>query len=546
MSSILTIALYALGAYVLLRAVQLALMLKMVLGLRYHTDPSRRCEEAEVPDHLRAVLERVDGWRRLGFEPAGWMMDGARRPPAYGSPPCVRLLARGDGTWLELSVFAEAERGLDQVACIVSRVEGGPRVETWDAQQVESLNRGLPASREIRAAEVASPERLLELHEQALASRPVTAMDVDGAIADHDAAATAFVTHASELGLVKRGSDSEGWAYTLGEALRIAWKAVRLMPAVTKARTARRALGASSPEVPIEVEVDAWARRDERSAQRMPRALMWVIFGITALLFVASFSSGGAWAWAGSLAIVVLFHELGHWAAMRLRGYADSSIFFIPFFGGATVGHKPHASLTDEMIVLLAGPVPGLALGGALLFVPEGIPMRSAIVELAFLAIGVNALNLLPVFPLDGGRIAHRLVARGRPLVELALRVFGALALLGLAAWDGSILLGSLAALLLLGLRAAWHLSTAERTLRRHAASGEPRTRRAAILEHLRQARPDARLGARLTQAAALAARLESPDASMAAHVAWLVVYVGVVTVMVGPLLLLLAFSALT
>jgi hypothetical protein len=37
---------------------------------------------------------------------------------------------------------------------------------------------------------------------------------------------------------------------------------------------------------------------------------------------------------------VLLFHELGHYAGMRLFGYRDVRMFFIPFFGAAVSGKR--------------------------------------------------------------------------------------------------------------------------------------------------------------------------------------------------------------
>ena len=71
----------------------------------------------------------------------------------------------------------------------------------------------------------------------------------------------------------------------------------------------------------------------------------------------------------GILVGVVLLHELGHYAGMRLFGYRDVRIFFIPFFGAAASGVKERAPVwqqgrpaLDLLSQLLRGPAAALAL----------------------------------------------------------------------------------------------------------------------------------------------------------------------------------------
>lgn len=106
---------------------------------------------------------------------------------------------------------------------------------------------------------------------------------------------------------------------------------------------------------------------------------------------------------------VLFLHELGHAVAMRLFGYRDVRILFIPFFGAVATGFNRSVPVWQRTVVLLAGPVPGLLLGLALQRT-GAVSGDSLMSPLVTMLIGINAFNLLPVEPLDGGRLVGLLV----------------------------------------------------------------------------------------------------------------------------------------
>lgn len=177
----------------------------------------------------------------------------------------------------------------------------------------------------------------------------------------------------------------------------------------------------------------------EKAIQTPPGGGQWklLLFGGTLILFGLSFfplfgELGSTFA----LMAVIFFHELGHWSAMRLFGYQDTSIFFIPFLGAAAIGSKVHARVWEQYIVLLGGPLPGLILGAILVIVSFFFPIGPGslwIPMLEFMVL-INYLNLLPFFPLDGGKIVELLLSSQSPIMSAALR---GLAVLGLVMLSG-------------------------------------------------------------------------------------------------------------
>lgn len=98
-------------------------------------------------------------------------------------------------------------------------------------------------------------------------------------------------------------------------------------------------------------------------------------------------------------------HEVGHWAAVRLLGGRTLALRLTAVGGELVLDGAHPLTQGGELLSLLAGP--GANLTAALLAV------RLGRAEWAYLFAGLNlalgVLNLLPVWPLDGGRVLHLL-----------------------------------------------------------------------------------------------------------------------------------------
>jgi Zn-dependent protease len=103
--------------------------------------------------------------------------------------------------------------------------------------------------------------------------------------------------------------------------------------------------------------------------------------------------------------LLILVHELGHYVTFRNFGIQADLPFFIPGFGAFVRPRGPAPSLTTEALATLAGPVYGLAASGLCyaLALQTHDPFWMAC---AYTGCFLNAINLVPVPPLDGGGIA--------------------------------------------------------------------------------------------------------------------------------------------
>lgn len=136
---------------------------------------------------------------------------------------------------------------------------------------------------------------------------------------------------------------------------------------------------------------------------------------------------------------VVMIHELGHFLAMKAYRYNDLGIFFIPLLGAYVSGTKREVSQKQSAVILLAGPLPGMLIGTAMLLIDRANPgfylLGIPYYKVAGFFILLNLINLLPVYPLDGGQLLNRVFLDEESLLSKVF-VFLSIALLGWFAWS--------------------------------------------------------------------------------------------------------------
>jgi Zn-dependent protease/CBS domain-containing protein len=150
--------------------------------------------------------------------------------------------------------------------------------------------------------------------------------------------------------------------------------------------------------------------------------LMNDLFGITlsgsalgvAPLRYALGSAGAVGLFAG-----VLIHEFGHSLVARRYGYQIESITLWLFGGVARLVEMPE-DWRHEFVIAVAGPVVSVALGVGsyliLLAVPSAFPaVQFVAAYLALTNVMLAVFNMLPGFPMDGGRVLRAILARNRP-----------------------------------------------------------------------------------------------------------------------------------
>lgn len=126
------------------------------------------------------------------------------------------------------------------------------------------------------------------------------------------------------------------------------------------------------------------------------------------------------------LVLVLFLHESGHYLLMKLFKYQDLRMLFIPLMGAFVQGSKKHYSQKESFLVIAAGPFPGVVFGLILLFLANQY-QQTWLLELSFLFLFLNVINLLPIDPLDGGQLFKLFVRQKRDLFLLLFALLSSL-----------------------------------------------------------------------------------------------------------------------
>ena len=195
--------------------------------------------------------------------------------------------------------------------------------------------------------------------------------------------------------------------------------------------------------------------------------------------------------WVGVLFVSILVHELGH--AFTMRRFGESPRVVLYMMGGLAIADsgwgmgKSSRNSFEQIVISTAGPAAGFALaglvialvyaaGGAILFQTDSFPfwrielergvgltadvvqdnqyLLEVIWSMLYINIFWGLMNLLPIYPLDGGQISRELFTQGDPwqgvrkslwLSVITGAIVAALALLFLKSLFMAVMFGALA-----------------------------------------------------------------------------------------------------
>jgi Zn-dependent protease/CBS domain-containing protein len=176
-----------------------------------------------------------------------------------------------------------------------------------------------------------------------------------------------------------------------------------------------------------------------------PAAANWAVGAVTAIAFLAS----------------LLAHELAHAIVARSRGMEVEGITLWMFGGVSRLGREAPEPRT-ELRVAVAGPLASVAIGAgmitlAVLLATAAAPdvVVAAVTWLGAMNLVLAVFNLMPAYPLDGGRVLRALVWQRTGDLRRATAVA---ATGGIGFGYGLMILGGLSALGGMGVSGVWML----------------------------------------------------------------------------------------
>src|SRR5947209_9016713 len=133
-------------------------------------------------------------------------------------------------------------------------------------------------------------------------------------------------------------------------------------------------------------------------------ALTLVSTGVTALLYAQLFG----WAFGVGIVLLILVHESGHVVVARIMGMPVTLPVMIPFLGAFVSMKQQPRTVAQESVMAIGGPILGTVAAGLCYLGYLAMPDSSTgqlLRALAYFGFLINLFNLVPVTPLDGGRV---------------------------------------------------------------------------------------------------------------------------------------------
>lgn len=167
-------------------------------------------------------------------------------------------------------------------------------------------------------------------------------------------------------------------------------------------------------------------KEEQRPGHIAVTVFSMVLFAVTFLFFFDT----QIW-FVAELIGVLLFHELGHYLMMKRFKYQHVRMLFIPLMGAFVHGKKDSYKQKESILVILAGPLPGIALATVLLIVGKNTG-QEWMLQTALISFVLNVINLIPILPMDGGRLLNALFFQRMELFQVVFAFVSSLALIAI------------------------------------------------------------------------------------------------------------------
>ena len=147
----------------------------------------------------------------------------------------------------------------------------------------------------------------------------------------------------------------------------------------------------------------------------------WSFFLLPAWILFSTLLGGGSFATASASVLLILavfacvvLHEFGHALAARKYGIGTHDIVLYPIGGVASLLRMPKNPF-QEFVISVAGPAVNVVIAAVLFSWMAVAPMTGFlgwfVYNLALVNVGLVVFNMIPAFPMDGGRVLRSTLA---------------------------------------------------------------------------------------------------------------------------------------
>lgn len=449
---LLWVLLAALAIWLVVIGSQIALAVLRLMRMRFTADVVQSVGREEVPADIAAVFgpsERRLG--EMGFAYQETLKIPSRLRCEGIEPIWVNIYRHADGATRAAILLAEApEPGR---AATVSFSTHFKNIALLTENRRLHLLFAMPPGWQVEDALAASLDEHWAFHQRRVAAEnDEPLLDEQEIRRRHRDLDLDTFRHLQAAGVMVAAGDE--WRLTA----RGAYRFVRQVVAGNR-RLAALPAQAELEDMPLRVIADrhAWVTQEAiQAGTGMSRRGKLAVFGVSALAGAVAFGYLVSWEMLPVLLGVLLFHEFGHALAMRAFGYRDLSVVVLPFLGAVAFGRKDDAGPWQKLVVLLAGPLPGLIVAIICLELAMQGGSDPLLLKIGVMALVLNLFNLLPLTPLDGGQIVDTFLFARRPRLRFVFFTVSILAMIGIALLLDSTALAAAGVLLALGIPALW------------------------------------------------------------------------------------------
>ncbi|KAF0222065.1 MAG: peptidase M50, partial [bacterium] len=368
--------LYAAGIFLLIKGLQYSLVWIKLMRERHQVSKHEWIEPHEIPEKFTPVWTEADqALSSLGFQYAYAQKTTIGNQDLFYYiyvHPTLAVFANASPTLL-----SSGTRSFDVI--FSSILENGELVVTTDCLN----NIELPYSSNIHCQTLFLGD--LPQHYQAhiaLVNQLKTSkqaipiyctVDTHLAIENHSEQ-TSFSYRVAQ-GLVVPIGTEQVWRYSAIGAIKMLWpifKAAKKLSNVTKTNATKALTNPStltSKETTANAQLVASVTAFERILEDENRRQAWgwmtkaILFVVSVVVTAIAFGLTFSWKIVPMFLGILFIHELGHLVGMKMFGYKDTQILFLPFLGAVTIGEKENVTPMQKLVIYLLGPVPGV-IGG--------------------------------------------------------------------------------------------------------------------------------------------------------------------------------------